>query len=196
MTIKEEILKEHSRENALRIASYACQSKKKFKELMSCFSDKEYRVAQRAAWSVSWAAKKKPEMIIPYIKELVAQFQRKDVHNAVIRNAVRILESIEIPEKFHGQVMSTCFKFIEDPTTPVAVKAFSLTTLFNLSKHYPEIKQELKLIIEERWDTETAAFKSRGRKILRSINPKAEWHNQQAICLQLPALPKNHIKTH
>lgn len=174
MIIREEILKEHSKENALRIATYACQSEKNFKELMLCFSDKEYRVAQRAAWSVSWAAGKKPEMIIPYIKELVAQLQRKDVHNAVIRNSVRILEAIEIPEKFHGAVMNTCFKFIEDPATPVAVKAFSLTTLFNLSKHYPEIQQELKLIIEERWETETAAFKSRGRKILKSINPKAE----------------------
>lgn len=174
MILRDEILKEHSRENSLRIASYACQSEKNFKELMLCFSDKENRVAQRAAWSVSLATGKKPEMIRPYIKELVAQLQRKDVHNAVIRNSVRILESIQIPEKFHGAVMNTCFKFIEDPATPVAVKAFSLTTLFNLSKHYPEILQELKLIIEERWDTETAAFKSRGRKILKSINPKAE----------------------
>jgi hypothetical protein len=166
MNIKEEILKEHSQKQAIKIADYACLSKKNFHELMQCFMDNEYRLAQRAAWSVAWAAKRKPEMITPHIKDLVAQLQRKDVHNAVIRNSVRILEQIEIPEKFHGEVMNACFGFIETPATPAAIKAFSLTTLYNLSKKYPEIGPELKLIIEEKWDTETAAFRSRGKKIL------------------------------
>ncbi|MFX8778192.1 hypothetical protein ABTM50_20175, partial [Acinetobacter baumannii] len=66
-----------------------------------------------------------------------------EVHTAVIRNAVRVLETIEIPEQYHGEVMNRCFAFIEDPTIPVAIKAFSLTTLFNLSRQYPEIKHEL-----------------------------------------------------
>jgi hypothetical protein len=170
MIIRDEIQKEHSKENAVRIANYACSSPKNFKKLMKCFLDQEYRIAQRAAWSVSWAATQQPEMIQPYIKELVAQLSRKDVHPAVIRNSVRILERIDIPEKFHGEVMNACFNFIEDPATPVAIKAFSLTTLFNLAKYYPDIKQELKLIIEERWDTETAAFRARGKMILKKMN--------------------------
>jgi hypothetical protein len=169
LNIRDEILKEHSKTQALKIAGYACSSKKNFKELMQCFLANEYRLAQRAAWSVSWAAQKKPEMIAPYIKDLVAQLERKDVHPAVIRNSVRLFEQLDIPETFHGEVMNACFGFIENPATPVAIKAFSLTTLFNLSKQYPEIKSELKLIIEERWDTETAAFRSRGKKILSAI---------------------------
>ncbi|HRH61574.1 MAG TPA: hypothetical protein PL045_13445, partial [Chitinophagaceae bacterium] len=110
-----------------------------------------------------------PAMIAPHLQTLVAQLQRGDVHIAVIRNSVRILEAIEIPEAFHGDVMNACFGFIEKPSTPAAVKAFSLTTLANLSRHYPEIKQELKLIIEERIPHETAAFKSRAKKILIKI---------------------------
>lgn len=169
MNIRDEIEREHSKENALRIASYAVQSKKYFKELMDCYTDTDYRISQRAAWSVSWAAKNKPAMIEPYIAVLVKRLQEPDVHPAVIRNAVRILEDIAIPEQFHGEVMNACFGFIETPSTPAAIKAFSLTVLFNLTKQYPEIKPELKLIIEERWNTETAAFRSRGRKILSAI---------------------------
>ena len=60
---------------------------------------------------------------------------------------------------------------------PVAIKAFSLTTLFNLSKFYPEVENELKLIIENNWDNETAAFKSRGKKILQLL--QKNWHNRQ-----------------
>jgi hypothetical protein len=170
MNIRDEILKEHSKTQALKVAAYACASKKNFKELMDCFMDGEYRLSQRAAWSVSWAAKKKPEMVRPHLKEIVSQLQKKDIHDSVIRNAVRILEDIEIPEELHGEVLNACFGFIESPATATAIKAFSLTTLFNLSKHYPEIRSELKLIIEERWDTETAAFKSRGKKILAALN--------------------------
>jgi len=171
MNIKEELLKEkvQTKTQALAIAEYACSSPKHFKELIKCFLANEYRLAQRAAWSVSWAARKKPELIKPYIKDIVAQLTRTDVHDAVIRNSVRVLEAIEIPEELHGDVMNACFAFIEKPFTPVAIKAFSLTTLFNLSKIYPEIKNELKLLIQSNWENETPAFKSRGKKILKAL---------------------------
>lgn len=162
-------MKEHSKTHALKIANYACKSQKNFKELMQCFLDDEYRLAQRAAWSVSWAARKKPEMIAPHIRELVSVLRKKKVHDAVIRNSVRVLQDIDIPDEFHGEVMDACFHFLEKPSTAVAIKAFSLTTLFNLSKKYPEIKQELKLIIEDRLEHETAAFRSRAKKILSKL---------------------------
>ncbi|MBL0884543.1 MAG: hypothetical protein IBJ16_14575, partial [Chitinophagaceae bacterium] len=153
----------------LRIAANANQSKQQFKALMRCYRDTDYRLTQRAAWSVSWAARKNPEMIQPYIGELVKRLQDDTVHPAVIRNAVRVLEELDIPEEYHGEVMNRCFQFLESPTTPAAIKAFSITVLHHLSKHYPEIKQELKLIIEENWDHETPAFKSRAKKILPSL---------------------------
>jgi len=167
--LREQILKEHSKSHALKIASYACESKSNFKELMQCFLDEEYRLAQRAAWSVSWAAKKKPVMIAPHIKDLVSVLHKNNVHDAVIRNSVRVLQEIYIPKKFHGEVMDACFRFLEKPATPVAIKAFSLTTLFSLSKKYPEIKAELKLMIEEGWEHESAAFKARAKKILPKL---------------------------
>ncbi len=178
MNIREELLKEknHSKQQALKISEYACSSSKHFAALMQCFLSNNYRLAQRAAWSVSWAAQKKPAIIQPYIKDLIVQLPRKDVHNAVIRNSVRILQKIEIPENLHGELMNYCFDFIESTATPVAIKAFSLATLFNLSKKYPEIKNELKLIIEERWNHETAAFKSRGKMILKKLNANTNDH--------------------
>lgn len=172
MNIREELLKEknHSKQQALKISECACSSPKDFAALMQCFLSNEYRLAQRAAWSVSWAAQKNPSLIKSYIKDLITQLPRKDVHDAVIRNSVRILQKIEIPEEFHGEMINNCFAFIESNSTPVAIKAFSLTVLSNLSELYPEIKNELQLIIEERWNYETAAFKSRARRILKTLN--------------------------
>jgi hypothetical protein len=97
MVIHDEILREPSKANALKIAAYACSSPANFKALMKCFMADEYRLAQRAAWSVSWAARKHPGMITPYIKDLVSQLSKAGVHDAVKRNSLRVLEEIEIP---------------------------------------------------------------------------------------------------
>lgn len=169
MIIRDELLNEHSKEQAAKIAGYACAGKRNFQELINCFLDKDWRIAQRAAWSVSMAAEKNPSLMQPHIKTLVAQLDRTDVHAAVIRNSVRILQQIEIPEAYHGDVMNACFKFIETPSTPAAIKAFSLTVLHRLSAIYPDIKAELKLIIEESYEQETAAFKSRANHLLKNL---------------------------
>lgn len=169
MDIKAALLREHSKSQADRVANYACRSGNNFKELMECYSSKNFLLAQRAAWSVSIAGRLHPELVLPHLKYLVDVLDRKDVHDAVIRNSVRILETIDIPKKYQGKVMKACFGFLQDYSIPGAIKAFSMTTLFNLSKQYPEIRNELKSIIEGHWEHETPAFKSRGRKILAAI---------------------------
>src|SRR6185312_8670622 len=107
-----------------------------------------------------------PGLITPYYKRLLDNLGRKDIHPAVIRNTLRLLQDVSIPKRFHGQVMTTCFDLIQDPSTPVAIKAFSLTILSNLSAEYPEIRGELKVIIEEQWEQATPAFRVRAKKLL------------------------------
>ena len=68
--------------------------------------------------------------------------------------------------------MTLCFDYLLSLDEEIAVKAFSLTVLNNLSILYPEIKQELKTIIEDRWEFETAAFHSRAKKILKEIGQR------------------------
>jgi len=53
-------------------------------------------------------------------------------------------------KKMNGQVIDLCFRYIAISNEAVAIKAFSLTELQNLSKLYHDIRNELKLVIEER----------------------------------------------
>ncbi|MEI9956637.1 MAG: hypothetical protein WDM90_10135 [Ferruginibacter sp.] len=89
------------------------------------------------------------------------------MHDAVKRNSVRLLQDIPIPKKYQGEIMDICFKYLASPTEAVAVKAFSLTVLHQLSKQYPEIIPEIKLLIEEQLPHQTAAFKSRAKSFLK-----------------------------
>ncbi|HMK05536.1 MAG TPA: hypothetical protein VK489_15150 [Ferruginibacter sp.] len=74
---------------------------------------------------------------------------------------------MEIPEKYHGEIMDICFKYLESPTEALAVKVFSMSVLGKLAKKYPEIMQELKLLIEDQLPRQTAGFRSRAKKILK-----------------------------
>ena len=167
MDLHEEILKEHSKAQCDKIVRYVGKDPKKFAVLMKLFLGNEYRVTQRAGWPLSYCVEAHPELIKPWFKQILTLLQKPGVHNAVQRNIVRLLQHVDIPKRHHGQIMSICFDFIASNDTAVAIKAFSLTILEHLSKEYPEIKPELKLIIEERWPYETAAFRSRAKKILK-----------------------------
>jgi hypothetical protein len=169
MELLKAIEKEHSKTQCEKIVKYVGGDKERFAGLMKLFLNGDYRVTQRAAWPLSICVEKYPGLITPYFKQVLPLLKKPGVHIAVVRNIVRLLQYVEIPRRFHGQVMNDCFEFVADNDTPAAIKAFSLGILENLSAIYPDIKPELKLIIEERWPYETAAFHSRARKILKKL---------------------------
>lgn len=145
-------------------------SQKRFDELFYLFSNDEYRVVQRAAWPLSYVAMNYPDLMKNNFGKLIRNLRKPGLPVAVKRNTVRLLQDIPVPKRFHGELMSRCFEYLVSVNETVAVKVFSMTILTHLSKIYPEIKPELKLILEEHLNHETAGFKSRAKKILRSIS--------------------------
>lgn len=169
MKLRDTILAEHSKAQTNKIIKWIGKSQERFDQLFKLFLADEYRVTQRAAWPLSYAVQNHPELIRKHLGKLIKNLEKKDLHDSVKRNSVRILRDLSIPQRFHGQVMDRCFQFIESPDEAVAIKAFSLIILEKLLPLYPDIKNELKLIIEERWEHETAAFHSRANKILKKF---------------------------
>jgi hypothetical protein len=166
MNLKDALLEEHSKKQCNRIVSWVGNNKKRFDELMRLFFNSEYRVTQRAAWPISYCVRNNPGWVKSYFKPLLDQLEKKGSHDAVKRNIVRLFQDVQIPVKYQGRLMNLCFEFIQSNNTAIAIKAFSLSILGNLSHRYPEIIPELKLIAEERWEIETAAFHSRAKKII------------------------------
>ncbi len=168
MNIEAALLKEHSKKQQAAIVKYIGNDPGRFKELMTCFFKGDYRLTQRAAWPMSDCVKNHPSLVKPYFGKLVDCLKRTDMHVAVARNITRLMETMEIPEKWQGVIMDYCFNALIDFNTPIAVKAYSITILENLSRQYPEILPELVTIIEERWDQEGPAFKARARHLRES----------------------------
>ena len=165
MNLREEILKEHSKAQCNKIVQWVGDSQKRFDGLFNLFLNDEYRVTQRAAWPLSYCVIAHPEFIKKKSYRLIKNLYKPNLHDSIKRNTIRLLQHVAIPKKFQGEVMQICFDYVASPTEAVAIKAFSLTVLGNLSKQYPEILPEIKLLIEEQWHYQTAAFKSRAKKL-------------------------------
>src|ERR1700722_13202243 len=133
MDLEKLLRAEHSRKQTDRIVAYIGDDKERFGALINLFFEGEYRITQRAAWPLSYCVREHPELINPYFKPMLDNLARKDIHVAVIRNTLRLLQDVSIPKRCHGRVMSICFDFVADPETPIAVKAFALTVLGNLA---------------------------------------------------------------
>ncbi|WP_276133415.1 hypothetical protein [Polluticoccus soli] len=170
MDLRAEILKEHSRVQSEKIAKWIGNNPDRFKEFMHLFLNDEYRVVQRAAWVLSVVAEKHHELALPYLPAMVKKMSEPGVHVAVKRNVVRILQFIEIPEELHGDIMNACFDLLGDLKETIAVRVFAMTVLANLAKTYPDIKQELRTIIEDELSHEPSkAFIARSKQLLKNL---------------------------
>jgi hypothetical protein len=169
MNMENELIKRQSLAQRNRIVRYIGNDKTRFRELVKLFFQGEYRLTQHAAWPLSYCIQNQPDLVKPHLKKFIDKLLDQHAHPAVKRNIIRLFQFIIIPKKYHGRVMDLCFHFINSPGEAIAVKAFSLHILENMSKTYPEIFSELKSVIEARWDFESPAFRSRARKIVKRI---------------------------
>jgi len=167
MELRDQLLKEHSRSNCDKIVRWIGNNQQRFDALFRLFLSDEYRVVQHAAWPLSYAVIDHPGLIKKHFNRLISNLSKPGIHDAVKRNTMRLLQDIDLPEKYHGVIMDTCFRYIAVPGEAAAVKAFSLTVLEKLSVSYPEIIPEIKLLVEECYEREKPSFKSRAKKFLK-----------------------------
>jgi hypothetical protein len=171
MDLREALLEEHAKRQEEKIIPWIGRDKARLMQLINLFLHDNQRVVQRAAWVVSGVAAQHPDLIVPHLPALVKRAQDKGVPDAVKRNVLRLLQFTELPEVIHGDLMNCCFDAVADPAEALAIRAFAMTVLARLTLVYPELTNELKLILEDALQQEQApSFKNRGKKILQQLN--------------------------
>jgi hypothetical protein len=163
--LKDQILFEHSRVQAIRICDWVGKDENRMAILIELFLEEEYRVTQRLAWVIRFIALKNMFILKPHLEILVAQL-RKPVHDAVKRNVLGLFEEIKIPSHLHDELVDLCFIFLANPQEAIVIRIFSMTILSKICKDIPELREELKIIIEDNLEHGSAGFKHRGKKIL------------------------------
>lgn len=166
MDIAEVLRNGHTKSNTMRIVRYVGSDGEKFSVLMDIFFNGEYRMTQRSAWAVNYCVQYHPELIKPYLNKCIDLLPKKQVHAAVRRNVVRLLQYVEIPKKLQGKVYSHCLDLIDDLKEAIAVKAFAVSVATKIAKKEPSLVNELQLVIKKHLPHTTVAFHKRALDIL------------------------------
>ena len=169
MTFRDDLELGHSKTTTMKIVAEICLTPNKMDELMQCFIDGPVQITQRAAWPMSFVAEKHPELLLKYYPLLIKLLNQANKHDAINRNILRAFQFVNIPEEHEGKVLDVCFRLLNSANEPIAVKAFGMTVIFNLSKKYPDIIPELKASIENLLPNASSGIKSRANKILKAI---------------------------
>jgi hypothetical protein len=169
MDLRKELLKGHNRNQAQKIADYACNSPAKFKSLIDIYLEGPYRITQRASWPIGMCVEKYPVMVKPHLKQLLDFLKHPGTHDAVRRNTMRLLQYVDIPKRNHEQVINICFAYLQQKNIAVAIQAFAMSVLAKIIHDKPELQRELKIILEDQFPFASPAFRSRALKVLKSF---------------------------
>ena len=149
MSIKSEIIKEHSKYNTERVAGIIGNNSNLLEELIKIVLNEDNEIARKAAWVMRSCYEKNPRCLDKYLSKLIHHLHKDPLHVAVKRNILGILISTDIPKKDWGYLIDICFKFLKSGQESIAVKAFSMDIIQRYAKNEPSIYNELSIILEE-----------------------------------------------
>lgn len=169
MNLREEILREHSKAQTMRIANWIGNDPKRFARLATLFLEGEYRITQRAAWVISHCADSYPNLIIPHLGDFLGLAENPP-HVAVKRNVLRVMTLIKIPEDLEGNAYDLCYSLARQSKEDVAVRCHAMTILTTLALKYPELKVEVCDIISSLRDHDSPGLRSRSKKLTKMLS--------------------------
>jgi len=143
-------------------------SQERFDELYTLMLSEKEPMAWRIAWVLDYCDENSPGLAQKHIKELVASLG-SFVSQGMLRSCLRMISRYKLDEDDQGIVADLCFDWLHKENVPVAIKVYSMQILADLAMEYPELKQELILLIEDHMDLNSAGFKSRGARILKKL---------------------------
>ena len=169
MDIARELMRSHSRLQANKVADYVKDSPVQFKKLIDIYLAGPYRITQRAAWPLSLAVEQNPPLVRPHLGKLLRFLRKPGIHDAVKRNTMRLLQYIDIPSRYRGDVTDLCFQYLQDRKEAGAIRAFAMTVVFSIIRDEPDLCKELRIIIEDEMPYAAPAFASRAKRILKEL---------------------------
>ncbi len=168
MDLRSEISQRFGRTKAQWLAHYIVQDEARFAELIGYVLGGEEEL-KYAGWLISHCMHIDPGIIRPHLGPLIHHLAEPGVSDSTVRSIVKALAESDIPPELQGYALQHCFDLLIDPKQTVAIQVHAMQTVFNLSQNEPDLLRELQLVIEAGMENGTAAYRSRGRKLLKGI---------------------------
>jgi hypothetical protein len=168
--IKEELLPD-IREFKAPVLAQKIVSGDRVSELVSLAFEKDELLSSRAMWVLGHCSDLDYNCVTPYLIKLIDNLKKTNLHNGVVRNTLRLFQRHPVPKKRESFVFDKCFGYVKNPAEAIAVRAFAITIVFNIAKPYPELIDELLLVLSHLSETEEApGIRSRVKHTIKDIH--------------------------
>lgn len=160
------------RKEAEWIADSALGNPVIFRKLIEYSYARDNKLSFRASWILSKVCDQEPEIIYPFLSEIVETLESVKNESAQ-RSMLRIISMSELKnldEKYHGILADYCFAALKSGFSAIAIKAYSMEILYKLSRIYPGLVHELSATINILQGEGSAGIIARGRMILKKLS--------------------------
>ncbi len=170
INLNDELLKPIKEFKAPRVAKNILHGQM-LTQLVKAAISRDHMLSSRAMWVFAHCSDLDYSNSTKYHKQLIKNLENKNLHNGVIRNTLRLFQQHPVPKNQQAFLLDICFKFISDPLQAIAVRAFAITIVFNISKPYKELLLELYAVLNNlSLADETPGIKSRVKNTIKQIN--------------------------
>jgi len=128
----------------------------------------EYPLSEYASYALTQLQKQNTDLG-KYRKKFVDTLFETD-NQSVLRNLTNILSQQELTDYRESELIDLLIGYIQDPTNKVALHVYSIYLLMRFIKKYPELKDEIRQIIDLNSDGKTAAWRIARRNFFKEFN--------------------------
>ncbi len=153
------------------IASSAASNPVLFRKLIDFTEDKDPRIVFRSSWALTKVCDTNPSLFIDYMHVIVSKLLVCNNESAK-RSFLKILTltgTASLSETERGQLTDLCFSLLRTKESAIAVKAYSMDVLYEISLDYPDIIHELAAALSMVPDDGSAGIKSKSRSLLKKL---------------------------
>ncbi len=141
-----------------------------FKEVLDLALQDIPKISMRAGRVVLFCSEKHPELLKPYLRQLIKNIP-KIKNEGTLRTILRLI--IMFPEIKNENDISLLlekgFDYIQGKRYSVAIKVYAMEILYNISKQYPEILNELIAVVKSQIPFSSAGFKAKAKILFGNI---------------------------
>lgn len=149
--------------------------------LLGFIFNEEEKYGFKGGWALDLALQEELDLILPHLDTFTSGL-RHLTHESAIRPMAKICEALclkyykdkdadfrsRIRLDHREKMAEACFDWLIGDHK-VAPKAYSMTALCKLGKEFDWIHPELELVLKQNYETGSAGYKARARKVLASI---------------------------
>ncbi len=176
------ILSDSSRSLADYTAAMIGSDEKLFRQVMDLAYAQKKPVSMRAARVADFCCQRYPELIRPYLTDLVKNLPGlTDMSVKRVFMHILIRHSWVDDDEAMGRLVDTLLKWLVDDSQDISIKAYAMVILENITHLLPDLRFEMIAVIEEAqpfWGS--AALRHSGKKVLKNIK-KINYLNPEGI---------------